>query len=362
MYRLRASAIDVLYRILRPVLFRLDPEAAHHLGLVALRMASRLGRLNPLRMPALENPREVMGILFPNPVGLAAGMDKNGDYVDALAALGFGFIELGTVTPRPQPGNPRPRLFRLPQAGALINRMGFNNNGVDYLVERARRAHFRGVLGINIGKNRLTPVENALDDYLECLRKIYPYAGYAAVNISSPNTPGLRDLQHGENLDRLLAGLKSEQRQLERRHGKYVPLAVKIAPDLEPDNLEALARSLRNHGMDAVIATNTTSARPDDVQGLPYAAETGGLSGRPLAGPSTRVVAELTRMTGGALPIIGCGGIFSGEDAADKMQAGAALIQVYTGFIYRGPALIPELAAFQHPTSSVSAPSSKSFR
>lgn len=339
----RARSLERLYGLLRPLLFRLDPEAAHHLGLAVLGIAERLGPANPFRLPALDNPTEVMGLRFPNPVGLAAGMDKNGDYLDGLAALGFGFIELGTVTPRPQPGNPRPRLFRLPTAEALINRMGFNNKGVDYLVERVRKARFNGVLGINIGKNRSTPVEHALDDYLEGLRKVYPFASYVAVNISSPNTPGLRDLQLGERVDRLLAGLKHAQQQLAHQHGKYVPLVVKIAPDLAPDELQGLVDAVRSHGMDAVIATNTTAARPG-VQGLPHAQEAGGLSGPPLAALSTHTVSELSRLTGGRLPIIGCGGIFSGSDAIDKLQAGAALIQIYTGFIYRGPALIPEVA------------------
>lgn len=342
-----AAAMSLTYRLLRPLLFRLDPETAHHLSLTSLRVAARLGRLNPLRIAPLENPRLTLGIRFPNPVGLAAGMDKNGDYLDGLAALGFGFIELGTVTPVAQHGNPKPRLFRLPEARALINRMGFNNKGVDYLVERVRKARYRGVLGINVGKSRITPVQNALDDYLVCLRKVYASASYVAVNISSPNTPGLRTLQYGDRLDRLLAGLKGEQINLERQHGKYVPLAVKIAPDLELEELDAIAASVRKHGIDAVIATNTTSARPD-VQGLPHSDEDGGLSGRPLARSSTRIVAELRRLHGNAFPIIGCGGIFSADDAAQKLRAGAELIQIYTGLIYQGPAIIPELVASAH--------------
>lgn len=343
MGELRTATMHGLYRLLRPLLFRLDPETAHHLSLASLRLAARLGRLNPLRMPALRLEREVIGLHFPNPLGLAAGMDKNGDYLDGLAALGFGFIELGTVTPRPQAGNPRPRLFRLPEAGAVINRMGFNNKGVDYLVERVRSARFDGVLGINIGKNRDTPVADALDDYLKCLGKVYAHAGYVAINISSPNTPGLRDLQRGESLDRLLSGLKGEQRRLETEHGRYVPLVIKISPDLNPEELEPLAASVRGHGIDAVIATNTTVARTS-VQGLAHGGEEGGLSGRPLAGPSNRAIAELHRINS-SLPIIGCGGICSGDDAVQKLQAGAALVQIYTGFIYRGPALIPEIVA-----------------
>lgn len=339
-----ATMHHLLYRVLRPLLFRLDPETAHHLSLASLQCAARLGRLNPLRLapPVLE--RQMIGLRFPNPVGLAAGMDKNGDYLDGLAALGFGFIELGTVTPRPQPGNPRPRLFRLPKAGALINRMGFNNKGVDHLIQRVRTARFRGMLGINIGKNRDTPVERALDDYRQGLAKVYAHAGYVAINISSPNTPGLRTLQHGDQLDRLLGGIKSDQHRLEREHGRYVPVVVKISPDLSPEELEPLAATMRRHGIDAVIATNTTAGR-SEVRGLPHGEEEGGLSGRPLAGLSTGIVTELHRITGGALPIIGCGGIFSGDDAVRKVRAGAALVQIYTGFIYRGPALIPEIVA-----------------
>jgi dihydroorotate dehydrogenase len=345
MSRMRTATLDLAYRWLRPLLFRLDPEAAHEIGLAALNAFARSGWLNPLRSPPLLNPREVLGLRFPNPVGLAAGMDKNGDCIKGLAALGFGFIELGTVTPRPQPGNPKPRLFRLPDAGAVINRMGFNNKGVDYLVERVRAAHYGGVLGINIGKNRDTPNERALDDYLFCLRRIYPHAAYVTVNISSPNTPGLRDLQHEDSLRKLLSGLKIEQYRLQTDHGRYVPLLLKIAPDLELADVETIATVVREQGIDGVVATNTTAGRPALVRGLPFAEESGGLSGRPLAEPSTRVIRHLRTVASGELPLIGCGGIFSATDAQEKIDAGADLVQIYTGFIYRGPALIPEIVA-----------------
>jgi dihydroorotate dehydrogenase len=334
----------MLYRLLRPALFRLDPETAHRLSLSSLSLAARLGPLNPLRQRLPGNERRVMGLRFPNPIGLAAGLDKDGDHIDGLAALGFGFIELGTVTPRPQPGNPKPRLFRLPEAEALINRMGFNNKGVGHLVERVRQARFQGIIGINIGKNLLTPIDRALDDYIAGLRTVYPYAGYVAVNISSPNTPGLRDLQHGAGLDRLLAGLMAERLALADEHRRHVPIAVKIAPDLETEELRQLASALRRHHIDAVIATNTTSSRTG-VAGLPQAEEAGGLSGHPLMEPSTEVVGRLAELLGGEVPIIACGGILSGEDAERKIAAGASLVQIYSGLIYRGPGLIAETGA-----------------
>lgn len=333
----------MLYDLLRPLLFRLDPETAHVVGLLALRNLARLGPLNPLRQTLPDSPRTVMGLQFPNPVGLAAGLDKNGDCIDGMAALGFGFIEIGTVTPRPQPGNPKPRLFRLPGQRALINRMGFNNRGVDYLIGQVQRARFQGVLGINIGKNLTTPVEGALDDYRIGLRKVYPYADYVAINISSPNTPGLRNLQLGENLDQLLEGLAAERDGLAQRHGKRVPLAVKIAPDLDSQRLGALTEMLVKHRIDAVIATNTTLSRRG-VEGSPHGAEAGGLSGRPLFERSTAIVAELAGILQGAMPIIACGGIFGAADARAKFEAGASLVQIYTGFIYRGPALLREIA------------------
>jgi dihydroorotate dehydrogenase len=328
--------------LLRPLLFRLDPETAHALSLWGLQLASKLGPANPLRQSLPSSPRTVMGLDFPNPVGLAAGLDKNGDCIDGLAALGFGFLEIGTVTPRPQTGNPRPRLFRLPEAGAIINRMGFNNAGVERLIARVRQTRYRGILGINIGKNLTTPVERALDDYRAGLKAVYPYAHYVTLNVSSPNTPGLRSLQFGAQLDALLSGLMQEREKLNGEHGRRVPLALKVAPDMEPKEIEALAGALVRHGVDGVIATNTTASR-DGVEGLEHAEEAGGLSGRPLFPRSTEVVARLADALQGRVPIIACGGIFSGQDAAAKLDAGASLVQVYTGFIYRGPALLAEI-------------------
>ncbi len=332
------------YGVLRPFLFALEAETAHHLTLAALRRVNRLGLAPAGKRPPEKCGRDVMGIRFPNPVGLAAGLDKNGDYIDALAALGFGFIEIGTVTPRPQPGNPRPRLFRLPAARALINRLGFNNDGVDRLVENVGRAEYRGVLGINIGKNADTPLERAADDYLACLRKVYPVASYVAANISSPNTQRLRELQQSDGLEPLLAALKREQRILAQAHGRHVPLAVKIAPDLDREQIVAVADALRRHEIEAAIATNTTLAR-DGVAGLPNAEEAGGLSGAPLAARSTTVVRELARALAGELPVIGVGGIMSAADADEKIAAGAQLVQLYTGLIYRGPGLVRECVA-----------------
>jgi dihydroorotate dehydrogenase len=332
----------MLYRLVRPALFRLSPEIAHHLTLISLQSLTRLGRLNPLRHSAEGRACRVMGLDFPNPVGLAAGLDKNGECIEGFAALGFGFIEVGTVTPRPQAGNPIPRLFRLPEAEAVINRMGFNNKGVDLLVERIRATRYRGVLGVNIGKNRDTPVERALDDYLEALRKVYPHAGYVTVNISSPNTPGLRSLQTGESLEQLLRGLRAERDLLAGQHGRPVPLVVKIAPDLAPEDIEAIADALLRYGIDGVIATNTTSSRTG-VEHLKPAREAGGLSGRPLFVKSTEVVRQLARVLDGKLPIIACGGVFGADDARRKLDAGASLVQLYTGLIYRGPELVREI-------------------
>lgn len=331
----------MLYYPIRTLLFQLDPETAHYWTLQLLRSIATLPLSGLLARYASSAPRQVMGIDFPNPVGLAAGLDKNGECIKAWASLGFGFIEIGTVTPRPQPGNQKPRMFRLPQAQALINRMGFNNKGVDYLVEQVRRANFKGVLGINIGKNADTPVAQAADDYLIGLRKVYPWARYVTVNISSPNTPGLRDLQYGAALDQLLAVLKAEQQRLADSYGRYVPLAVKIAPDIADADVPTVGRALVRHGIDAVIATNTTFSRAG-VEGLPHADEAGGLSGAPLRDRSTAVVRQLAEAVEGALPIIASGGILSGEDAAAKIAAGASLVQIYTGFIYCGPALIRE--------------------
>ncbi len=333
-----------MFQLLRPALFALDPETAHHATLDALRTAHCLGTLPFVVKRPADDPRTVMGLNFPNPIGLAAGLDKNGGYIDPLAALGFGFIEIGTVTPRPQPGNPKPRLFRLPQAQGIINRMGFNNDGVDALIGNVKRAKFKGILGINIGKNADTPIEKAADDYLICLRKVYAYASYVAINISSPNTKNLRQLQGGDELDALLAQLKAEQEKLSQQHGKYVPLAVKIAPDLDADQIKNIAALLIKHRIDGVIATNTTLSR-EGVENLPHGNETGGLSGAPVREKSTAVIRQLAAELQGALPIIGVGGILKGADALEKMQAGAALVQMYSGMIYRGWDLVAESAA-----------------
>lgn len=337
----------LLYALARPFLFSLDPETAHNLTLPALKRAAGLGLTQLIARPA-PDPRTVMGIKFPNPVGLAAGLDKDGGYIDGLAALGFGFIEVGTVTPRAQPGNPQPRIFRLPKARAVINRMGFNNGGVDAFVANVQASKFyqdkEGVLGLNIGKNADTPIERAADDYLHCLEKVYPYASYVTVNISSPNTKNLRQLQGGSELDALLSQLKDAQHRLADRHMRYVPIALKIAPDIDGEQIKTIASALLRHKMDAVIATNTTITR-DAVKGLPYAEETGGLSGAPVFEPSNKVIRGLKAELGDALPIIGVGGILSGQDAQAKIDAGASLVQLYTGLIYRGPALITECAA-----------------
>ena len=336
-----------LYSLARPLLFSLDAETAHNLTLPALQRAARLGLSRALSKPA-PDPRTVMGIRFPNPVGLAAGLDKDGAYIDGLAALGFGFIEIGTVTPRAQPGNPRPRMFRLPQANALINRMGFNNGGVDAFLRNVQASQFyqdkQGVLGLNIGKNADTPIERAADDYLHCLEKVYPYAAYVTVNISSPNTKNLRQLQGGSELDALLSRLKEAQSRLADQHKRLVPIVLKIAPDLDDEQIKTVAGALLQHNMDGVIATNTTITR-DAVKGMTHADETGGLSGAPVFALSNRVIKLLKSELGDALPIIGVGGIFSGAYAKAKIDAGAALVQVYTGLIYRGPALVRECAA-----------------
>ena len=330
-----------MYSLLRPLFFQLDAETAHHLSLSGLNLAHKLGLTASIARPVSGKAVELMGINFPNGVGLAAGLDKDGAYIDALAALGFGFIEIGTVTPRPQPGNPKPRLFRIPQAQAIINRMGFNNAGVVQLVHNVKAAAFQGVLGINIGKNFDTPLAHAAEDYLSCLSAVYPYASYVAVNISSPNTQNLRELQAADALADLLGKLKTEQTRLTQQYGRYVPIALKIAPDLSDTALADIAALLRLHRIDAVIATNTTVARPD-LANLPYGNETGGLSGAPLTPLSTRIISKLSTALAGEIPIIGVGGILNGQDALDKLEAGASLVQLYTGLIYRGPQLIRE--------------------
>ena len=328
----------MLYEIARPLLFALDAEAAHVATLRALHLA---GKLLPAAQPLAGSPVTVMGLSFPNRVGLAAGLDKNGEAIDGLARLGFGFLEIGTVTPRPQPGNPKPRLFRLPQAQAIINRMGVNNEGVDALIAHVKAAQYQGILGINIGKNFDTPIEQAADDYLIGLEKVYPHASYVTVNISSPNTKNLRQLQGESELDALLGALKSAQERLADQHGRYVPVALKIAPDLDDPQVTQIADALRRHRIDGVIATNTTLAR-EAVRHLPYGEEAGGLSGAPVFDASNRVIRALAVALQGEVPIIGAGGILTGEHARAKLAAGAQLVQLYTGLIYRGPALVQE--------------------
>jgi dihydroorotate dehydrogenase len=330
------------YSLIKPLIFQFDAETTHDLTLKSLKYAEKTGVLKLCPAAPVCQPRQVMGITFPNAVGLAAGLDKNGAVIDGMAALGFGFIEIGTITPRPQPGNPKPRLFRVKEAQGIINRFGFNNLGVDSLIENVKAANYKGVLGINIGKNFDTPNERAVDDYLICMRKVYAYASYITVNISSPNTKNLRALQEKEALSDLLATLKQEQLTLAQTHGRYVPVALKIAPDLELGQVNEIADLLMAHKIDAVIATNTTLAR-DMVQGMTNANEAGGLSGAPVREKSTLVIQQLSQRLQGALPIIGVGGILSGADAVEKIAAGASLVQVYSGLIYKGPKLVHDI-------------------
>ncbi|OMH32849.1 quinone-dependent dihydroorotate dehydrogenase [Motiliproteus sp. MSK22-1] len=330
------------YSYLQSLLFKFEPETSHNLAMKGMDLSEHLG-VSSLLYQAVDAPKEVMGLYFPNSVGLAAGLDKDGAHIDALAALGFGFIEVGTVTPRPQPGNAKPRLFRIPESQAIINRMGFNNRGVDNLLKNLHKTRFEGVLGINIGKNFDTPVENANSDYLLCLRKVYSRASYVTVNVSSPNTPGLRDLQFGDSLNSLLDALKTEQKKLAEFYGYYVPVTVKIAPDMAPEEIDMVADSLASYEMDAVIATNTTLAR-EGVEHSAIAQEAGGLSGAPVRQPSTKVISRLSESLNGRLPIIGVGGITDAQSAIEKIEAGASLVQLYSGFIYQGPALIREAA------------------
>lgn len=331
----------MLYSALRPLLFALPAEASHDLTMLSLRAG--LGRLLPGGPPP-SRPVEVMGLRFPNPVGLAAGLDKNGDCIDGLAQLGFGFLEIGTVTPRPQPGNPRPRLFRLPRARAIINRMGFNNYGIDHMLRAVERSQYRGILGVNVGKNAATPVEEAVRDYLYCLERVHQIASYVVVNVSSPNTPGLRTLQHGDALARLLAPLRDTQTRLDQQSGRRVPLVVKIAPDNDPDLFAAMARAFITHGIDGVIVSNTTISRPG-VEGLPHADEAGGLSGAPLKPLADEALATMHQALEGRIPLIGVGGITCGNDVRDKQRLGASLVQLYSGLIYRGPGLVREAVA-----------------
>ena len=332
-----------MYSLLRPLLFSLDAESAHHVTLEGLRVAHKLGLLRLYAGKPVHDPVTVFGIRFPNRVGLAAGLDKNADYIDALGALGFGFIEVGTITPRPQSGNPQPRLFRAVAQHGIVNRMGFNNLGVEHLVQRIRQRTYSGVLGVNIGKNATTPVENALDDYLSCLNAVYADCDYITVNLSSPNTPGLRDLQFGEPLKRLLSGLKDRQQQLQAQYGSYKPLLVKIAPDLAEDDIEDIANTFLQLQIDGVIATNTTIDK-SSLAGTGFENEAGGLSGAPVYKKSTAVLKYLSERLAGKIPLVGVGGIESGEQARSKTVAGAALVQLYSGLIYKGPALVRECA------------------
>jgi dihydroorotate dehydrogenase len=329
------------YCLVKPFVLALDPETAHELSIAGLRT---LGAIAPIGRPLPDTPVTVMGIRFPNRIGLAAGLDKNGEAIDALAGWGFGHIEIGTVTPRPQPGNPKPRMFRLPQVEGIINRMGFNNHGIDALVANVRAAKYRGILGINIGKNADTPIERAADDYLIGLEKAYPHASYITVNISSPNTKNLRALQGESELDALLGALKARQADLAQQHGKYVPLALKIAPDLDDAQIATIADALKRQRIDAVIATNTTLDR-SKVAGQPNAEETGGLSGAPLFEASTLVLKKLATALAGEVPIIAVGGVTDGAKAKAKLDAGAQLVQIYSGLIYRGPGLVKDCVA-----------------
>jgi dihydroorotate dehydrogenase len=332
----------MLYRALRPLLFELDPETAHSLSLRSLDCLEHLGAVS-FATPALPRlPVRAMGLDFPNPVGLAAGLDKDGEHIDGLAALGFGFLEIGAVTPRPQTGNPKPRLFRLPEAEALINRLGFNSRGVDAFVENVRRSRSGAILGVNIGRNADTPNERALEDYVACLRKVYPHASFVTANVSSPNTRGLRELQRADELDAFLAALTAERDRLAKQHGRRVPLAVKVSPDLDDAGIAAVADRVSARGVDAVIATNTTVSR-EGVEQLPAGREPGGLSGAPLRARATAVVAKLRRALSPGVAIIGVGGIGSAAHAREKLDAGASLVQIYTALVYRGPRLVGEI-------------------
>jgi len=332
----------MFYSLAKSVLFNLDAERSHDFALGSLKRLAHTPAALLWRQTLAPKPKIIAGIQFPNPVGLAAGLDKNADCIDAFAQMGFGFLEVGTVTPRPQAGNDKPRMFRLPQGEAIINRMGFNNKGVDYLVNNVQKSRYQGVLGINIGKNKDTPNEQGKDDYIYCMRKVYAYANYITVNISSPNTPGLRDLQFGAALLDLLQAVKNEQLDLEAQHHKYVPIFVKIAPDMDPIAVEQVADTLLRSKMDGAIATNTTLDR-SHVMGQRYAEEAGGLSGVPVQQKSTQIITQLRHAVGAKFPIIGVGGINSEQAAKDKLAAGADLVQLYTGFIYHGPQLIKSI-------------------
>ncbi len=332
-----------IYPLFRPFLFMFNPERAHAISMALLEIVYRLKLSRLLFGRRKHAPVKVFGLEFPNAIGLAAGLDKNGDHIDALAACGFGFLEIGTVTPRPQPGNPKPRLFRLVEDQAIINRMGFNNAGVEYLVNKVKASKRDCIIGINIGKNRDTSLEHAVDDYVSAFERVYPHADYITVNISSPNTPGLRDLQHGEELNRLLQTLKKSQQQLSDKYGSYKPLLVKIAPDLSDEEIRQLASALLENEVDGVIATNTSNQRPQ-LKSTGLADEQGGLSGRPIQSQSDHVLTVLIDELDGKIPVIAVGGIMSAEDAQRKIQAGACLVQLYTGFIYAGPRLVSDIA------------------
>jgi dihydroorotate dehydrogenase len=338
------------YCLLKPFVLALDPETAHELSIAALRAA---GALLPVGRPLPDTPIDVMGLRFPNRIGLAAGLDKNGEAIDGLATWGFGHIEVGTVTPRAQPGNPKPRLFRLPEVEGIINRMGFNNRGIDALIDNVKAAKYRGILGINIGKNADTPLERAVEDYLIGLEKAYPVASYVTVNVSSPNTQNLRQLQGAAELDALLGALKEKQARLAERYGRYAPLVLKIAPDLDDAQILHIADALRRHRIDGVIATNTTLDR-SRVKGLPHAEESGGLSGAPLFELATEVVRKLARALAGEVPIIAAGGVVDGAKAKAKLDAGAQLVQLYSGLVYRGPELVKECVAATRSRASLS--------
>lgn len=334
----------MFYKIAQSIMFQMDPERAHNLAIGSLKRTANTPLTAFYGQSIAQKPVTCMGIQFPNPVGLAAGLDKDGEAIDAFHAMGFGHVEVGTVTPRPQPGNDLPRLFRLKPAKGIINRMGFNNKGVDNLVANLKAKQTDILVGVNIGKNKDTPVEEGKNDYLICMDKVYAYAAYIAVNISSPNTPGLRTLQYGDLLDDLLSSLKAKQTELAQQHGKYVPIALKIAPDLTDEEIASIAASLIKNKFDAAIATNTTLSR-DGVSGLANANETGGLSGKPLTELSTKVIKKLATELKGEIPIIGVGGINSAQDAVAKFDAGASLVQIYSGFIYQGPKLIRDIVS-----------------
>ena len=337
------------YSLSRAILFGMQPEAAHEFTMDMLAKGQNSPLACAWRQPRVDDPVTLAGLQFPNRVGMAAGLDKNARVIDGLGAMGFGFVEVGTVTPLAQPGNPKPRMFRIPERDALINRLGFNNEGLDAFIANVKKAQFRKqahplLLGLNIGKNAATPIEDATSDYLQCLDAVYPHADYVTVNISSPNTKNLRALQSDDALDALLSALVTRREQLAREHGKHKPVFLKIAPDLSEEQVTVIANSLKTHGMDGVIATNTTISR-EAVQGLQHAEETGGLSGRPVFEASNAVIRQLRSALGSQFPIIGVGGILSGADAVEKIKAGADVVQIYTGLIYKGPALVPEIAS-----------------